>query len=118
MRAALDLFDPKALRGDYDLGFNAAGVHTRLIIDSDYITTVDTLPAPVVEQCMREVAALSDQIKSRRPGGHLAGKIPFPIWQAWRKQWASGPKAYGLTWRAFFNSKFMDSDYRKFRAGA
>lgn len=117
--APLDLLDPKKLHGTYDLGFNSTGVvHTKLIIDGDSMTTVDEMPAPYVQACMDSVARLADSVKKRRPGGHLSGQIPFPIWQKWRKEWELGPKLHGVLWRAFFNSKFMDRDYSKFRVGA
>jgi hypothetical protein len=114
--APLDLFDVKKLQGTHDLGFNGTGViHTKLIIDSDYITTVDTMPARYVQQCMDEVKQLSENAKKRRPGGYIKGRLPMTLWQMWRRQWEQGPKLHGVLWRAFLNSKLMDSDYSKFR---
>jgi len=119
LRAPLDLFDPDKLRGSYDLGFNGTGViRDRLIIDGDSMTRVSEMPGVYVQQCMDEVARLSHRIQTRRPGGELTGRLPMPIYEAWRREWNNGPKQHGVLWRAFFNQKFYDRDYSKFRVGA
>lgn len=111
-----DLGNPRKLRLDINAGFNATGViHDRLIIRDGEAVRVSTMPAPYVDQCIDEVKRLSDATKRRRPGGVIHGRIPMVLWQAWRDEWKRGPKQHGVLWRAFFNSKFMDRDYSKFR---
>ncbi|MFA5996171.1 MAG: hypothetical protein WC790_00390 [Candidatus Paceibacterota bacterium] len=114
--AGVDWSDLKSLHGDYDLGFNATGViETSLHVRDDEIIVRESMPGHHVQTIMDEVAAFADTIKKRRPGGHIAGKIPFTLWRVWRKQWEDGPKQHGMLWRAFFSSKFYDADYSKFR---
>jgi hypothetical protein len=116
MRVATPDIDWKRLRGSYDLGFNATGVIRNAIhFTGDEVITTETMPAEYVEDCMREVAALGEAMRGRRPGGKVRGRIPLPLYRMWRKQWENGPKLYGLLWRAFLNSKLMDSDYKRFR---
>lgn len=116
VKAPEDILDLKKLHGTHNLGYDASGcVHTKLIIDGDYITTVNEMPAHHVQTCMDEVKRLSDNAKARKPGGAVRGRIPMPLYQLWRKQWQTGPMLHGVLWRAFLNSKLMDRDYSKFR---
>ncbi len=106
----------KHFRGCLHLGKNATGViDTNLHFTGDEIIVEETMPGEFVQEIIDAVAALSLQAKRRRPGGHLIGQLPLPIWRGWRKQWEAGPKQNGVLWRAFMTSKLMDRDWGKFR---
>ena len=108
--------DLKSLHGHYDFGWNATGViRSHLHVDADEIIIREEMPGAVVDEIMAEVAAFSDAVKRRKDGLTLAGKIPLPLYAAWRKQWAKGPKLQGVIWRAFLMSKLCDRDYSRFR---
>jgi len=115
IQAPLDVFNIDQLRGTHDLGYDQAGIRTKLVIDGDSITTVNEMHGAYVQQCMDEVKRLSDMAKTRRPGGTIRGRIPMPLYQMWRKQWEDGPKLHGVLWRAFLAVKIEDRDYSKFR---
>jgi hypothetical protein len=114
--AGLHYDDVKDIRGTVSLGMNSTGViESRVHFTGDEIITEEVMPAPFVEAIMAEVAALSDQVKKRRPGGELVGQLPLPIYWGWHRQWEKGPKLHGVLWRAFLTSKLMDRDYSRFR---
>ena len=108
--------DVQRMRGDYDLGVNSTGViNSSLHIGTDEIVVKETMPAHHVEDIMASVHAFRDKVKQRRPGGHLVGQIPLPIYYEWQKQWQSGPQLHGVLWRTFLTGKLMDGDFEKFR---
>jgi hypothetical protein len=108
--------DLKHLHGHYDLGWNATGViRSHLHVDADEIIIREEMPGAVVDEIMAEVAAFADRAKRRKGGMELVGKIPLPIYVAWRKQWERGPRLHGVLWRAFLESKLLDRDYSRFR---
>lgn len=106
----------KDLRGDFDLGFNATGViQSSVHFTGEEIIIRESMPAQYVQQCFDEVARLSENAKKRRPGGKIRGRIPFPIYGAWRREWEKTGKLHGLLWSAFLNTKLMDRDYSRLR---
>lgn len=108
--------DLRHLHGTYDFGWNATGViRSYLHVDADEIIIREEMPGAVVDEIMAEVAAFSDSVKRRKDGLVLQGKIPLPIYAAWRKQWEATDKQQGVLWRAFLMSKLMDRDYSRFR---
>jgi hypothetical protein len=108
--------DLKDFVGDIDLGFNNTGViRSSVHFTGDEIIVKEEMPAPFVQDIMDSVAALSAQVKRRRPGGHLIGQLPLPLYYGWRKEWERTGKQHGVLFRAFLMSKLMDSDYSKFR---
>ncbi len=114
----VDWDDLRHFQGTIELGANATGViGTRIHKTDDELILEEYMPAEYVDEVIASVEKLRDRVKQRRPGGDLVGQIPLPLWYAWRKQWEAGPKQHGLLWRAFFRSKFMDSENAKFRAG-
>ncbi len=103
-------------RGAIDLGLSHGGViENRLFFTGDEIIAIQSMPAQYVQQCMDEVARLSENAKRRRPGGYIRGRIPEPIYWAWRCEWQKGPRLHGVIWRAFLDGKLKDRDYSKFR---
>lgn len=107
--------DLKHFHGHYDLGWNATGViRSHIHFDADEIIIRDEMPGEHVETIMAEVAAFSDQVKRRKDGMALVGKIPLPIYMAWRKLWEKGPKLQGVLWHAFLMGQLMDRDYSRF----
>lgn len=114
--AGLTPADLKSLHGHYDLGWNATGViRSHLYVDADEIIIRDEMPGAVVDVIMQEVADFAHSVKTRKDGMVLQGKIPLPLYGAWRKQWMQGPRLQGVVWRAFLMSKLMDRDYSRFR---
>lgn len=112
----IDWGDLEGFVGDIDLGFNNTGViKSSIHFTGDEIIVKEEMPAPFVQEIMDSVARLSAEAKSRRPGGHLVGQLPLPIYYAWQKEWARTGKAHGVLWRAFMMQKLMDGDYSKFR---
>jgi hypothetical protein len=119
IRGSLDLLDRKHLHGTFELGRNATGVIDSSIhfLDDGEVIIQDTMPGEYVQQCMDEVARLSDNINTRRPGGFVSGRIPLPLYHMWRKAWEAGPKQHGVLWRAFLMTRLTDRDYRKLWTG-
>lgn len=102
--------------GDIDLGYNGTGViRSSLHFTGDEIIVKEEMPAQFVQDIMDSVAELSARAKDRKPGGHLLGQIPLPLYYTWRKEWTRTSKQSGVMFRAFLMSKLMDSDYSKFR---
>ena len=108
--------DLRKIHGDFDLGVNATGViSTSIHFTGDEIITREVMPAEYVQRCFDEVHALGEQMRGRRQGGKIKGRIPLPIYVMWRREWEKTGKQYGLLWRAFLSSKLMDGDWKKFR---
>ena len=116
--AGIDWDTIRNIRGSFDLGWSETGLTRNSIhFTGDEIITQEEMPGCHVQTIMDDVAELRGRMKTRRPGGDLVGKIPVTLWYMWRREWERGPKLHGVLWRAFFTSKFMDSDHSKFRAG-
>lgn len=90
---------------------NATGViQTSLHVEDDKLITADVMPGHIVQQIIDDVAQ-----HEARPGMHLAGRIPLPLFQSWQREWRFTAKLWGIPWQTFFARKFFDSDYNKFR---
>ncbi len=114
----VDWGDLKHFTGTIDLGYNNTGVvQTKLHFTGDEIISEDVMSGEMVDHVIDHVDQMRDRQRQGRPGGDWVGSIPLPLWTAWRKEWQRGPKLHGVRWRAFFTTKFMHSDYSKFRAG-
>jgi hypothetical protein len=90
---------------------NATGViATSLHVEDGQFITQDVMPGHVVQQIIDDVAQ-----HTPRPGTHLAGRLPLPLFQSWHREWRFTAKLWGIPWQTFFARKFFDSDYNKFR---
>jgi len=109
-------FDPRKMHGTLDFGTNHTGIiQSRLHFTGDEIISEERGPALLTQQCFQDVERLRDQIGKRRPGGHVAGRIPLPLYYAWQREWEHTGKQHGVLWRAFLTGKIMDRDHSKFK---
>lgn len=105
----------QARPGDYNLGWNANGLtFSTMHISAEEVILREEMPGHVVDEIFASVARLQDSMRGRRRGGVIKGQIPTPLYAAWQKEWANGPKKWGVLWKAFLAGKIEDRDYRKF----
>lgn len=114
-RIIADLHKAGKLNGDHFIGWNASGVtYSSVHISAEEIILREEMPGVIVDEIMASVARFQSQVKRRRPGGHLKGQIPTPLYAAWQREWERGPRKWGVVWKAFLSSKLHDRDYSKF----
>lgn len=108
--------DVLSRNASYNLGMNATGViQSELHVEDGEFIVRDVMPGHYVQRCMDEAKRLGETPKQQ--GGHIAGRVPMPLYMTWRKAWKEGPRNYGLLWEAYLMNKLADSDYKKFATG-